>query len=301
MANERPHWKEQLAKLRAKFGSVLGRRSDRALDARESYSRIEPSGQEPSFPFGHNLLRTENVVRPPDDVEEGKGFKPGTLRHWVSGEFRKQSDGSWSEVPGHSSAKAAAAEKDARAADKPSEPKSKHPKRDRAEDDFLFSKGWHGGSFSDEKTIVTPRPKWTSAGGVVLHSLTPEGLRYVYLVKPANNFGPWTLPKGRVDGEESQETTALREVSEEAGIKAKILPGGYLGKGEGTSSITHFYMMVRTGGNIAKHDGETERVEAFTFDEAREILKKAGNRRDPAILDLAEAWTRKLSAKMFGH
>lgn len=141
----------------------------------------------------------------------------------------------------------------------------------------------------DPKKAVAPkkkRPKkWTSAGGIVFPSM--DDMEHVYIIKPSNNYGPWSFPKGRVDKGETMKQAAIREVWEETGIKAKILPGNsYVGKGEGSFSITHYYLMVQIGGHPRRTD-ETERVELVTFDEADKIFRRAGNKRDPKIIKLA--------------
>jgi 8-oxo-dGTP pyrophosphatase MutT (NUDIX family) len=67
---------------------------------------------------------------------------------------------------------------------------------------------------------------WLSAGGVVIPSL--DECDKVYVVKPSNNYGPWSLPKGQIDPGETHEEAALREVKEEAGIIASIVPNSNL-------------------------------------------------------------------------
>lgn len=121
--------------------------------------------------------------------------------------------------------------------------------------------------------------KWISSGGVVYE----DGK--VWVIKPANHYGPWAFPKGRVDDGENLKQAAIREVWEETGLKAKIRSGkAYLGKGTGTMSITHFFLMDRTGGNPSGFDRkETEKVELVTFEHAIALFKRAGNRRDVDI------------------
>lgn len=128
--------------------------------------------------------------------------------------------------------------------------------------------------------------KWTSAGGVVLERGDPTR---VYVIKPSNNYGPWAFPKGRVDEGESLKQAAVREVWEETGIKAKIQSGkSYLGKGVGSFSVTHFYLMTRVGGNPKNFDrAETERVLLVPWEIAIALFRKAGNKRDVMIAERA--------------
>lgn len=137
-----------------------------------------------------------------------------------------------------------------------------------------------------EKTKPKPRKLWTSAGCVVIPSMDDHD--HCYIIKPANNYGPWAFPKGRVDQGESMKQAALREVWEETGLKVKILPGAhaYIGKGKGSFSITHFYLAVRTGGRPQRTD-ETEKVVLATWEEAEAIFKRSGNTRDVKIARLA--------------
>ncbi len=55
----------------------------------------------------------------------------------------------------------------------------------------------------------------TSAGGVVIFRNT------ILLLKKFN--GDWVLPKGRIEKDETVRETAIREVLEESGVKAKIV------------------------------------------------------------------------------
>jgi len=151
------------------------------------------------------------------------------------------------------------------------------------------AQGDFGDIWKDEprKPRKPPKPRtWVSAGGVVFDSLTD--MTRVWLIKPSHNFGPWSFPKGRIDDGETPKETAIREVREETGLNTKHLPGGYLGKGRGSVTFTHYFAMVRTGGNPAKHDDEVEKVALLSFTEAYKKFKRAGNRRDIAIL--RKAW-----------
>lgn len=131
--------------------------------------------------------------------------------------------------------------------------------------------------------------KWFSAGGVVVAS--KDDYSKVYIRKPSNNYGPWSFPKGRIDKGESPPKTALREVSEEIGVKAALVPGGYLGTGDGDFSVTHFYLMYAVH-DTGRTDHETEEVKVVTWSEAVHTFARVGNLRDLRIttraMDLVE-------------
>jgi 8-oxo-dGTP pyrophosphatase MutT (NUDIX family) len=59
-------------------------------------------------------------------------------------------------------------------------------------------------------------------GGGVVFKLTSEGPRYL-LVEASGTRGRWVFPKGRVEDGETGADTALREVGEEAGVRARLV------------------------------------------------------------------------------
>lgn len=147
----------------------------------------------------------------------------------------------------------------------------------------------------DQKPPKPPKPeKWISAGGVVVAG--KDDYSKIYIRKPSNNYGPWSFPKGKIDKGESPPKTALREVFEEIGVKAELVPGGYLGTGEGGFSVTHYYLMYATR-DTGKTDMETEEVKLVPWEEALHTFARAGNIRDLRVtsraLDLVESLRKK--------
>ncbi len=59
-----------------------------------------------------------------------------------------------------------------------------------------------------------------SAGGVVYRK-TGEG--YEFLLGKHSGYHKWVLPKGHIEPGETEQETAVREVEEELGVKAKIV------------------------------------------------------------------------------
>lgn len=58
--------------------------------------------------------------------------------------------------------------------------------------------------------------------GVIPYQKTPQGIRYLLLLQ-TNGF--WSFPKGHMELFESEQDTALRELREETGLSAKLVPG----------------------------------------------------------------------------
>src|SRR5256885_9885669 len=64
-------------------------------------------------------------------------------------------------------------------------------------------------------------PEVRAAGGVLLREGS-DGRGVAVIHRP--KYEDWSLPKGTLDGEESFEQAALREVQEETGIRAELGP-----------------------------------------------------------------------------
>ena len=86
----------------------------------------------------------------------------------------------------------------------------------------------------------------TSCGGVVIH----RGKILTLYKSYRNRYEGWVLPKGTVEAGETHEQTALREVMEEAGVRATIVK--YIGKSQYNFTVpedvvtkeVHWYLMT---------------------------------------------------------
>jgi len=79
----------------------------------------------------------------------------------------------------------------------------------------------------EKQTLASQGIKEISAGGVIYRQ-ADDGYYFV-LIKDA--YDKWTFPKGHVEKDEKPELAALRELSEETGLK-KLTEQGYLGETE---------------------------------------------------------------------
>jgi 8-oxo-dGTP pyrophosphatase MutT (NUDIX family) len=103
----------------------------------------------------------------------------------------------------------------------------------------------------------------------------------------------WGLAKGGIEGDESMEDAAVREVREETGIEA-VIEGSlgdtrymYVWEDVRIRKTVHFFLMRATGGDVDDRDDEMEEVRWFPLDRAmkraayrgeREVLRRAADR-----------------------
>ncbi len=71
------------------------------------------------------------------------------------------------------------------------------------------------------KRINSAVSQYSHAGGVVAR--TVDGERQYLLVEPRRSRGEWVLPKGHIEPGETPEAAAVREVEEEAGVRAAVV------------------------------------------------------------------------------
>lgn len=133
-----------------------------------------------------------------------------------------------------------------------------------------------------------------SAGGVVFKK--PEGDNPLLILVAQHSYHHgWVFPKGLIGDKdhlkgEKKEDTAIREVEEETGVKAKILKElekvtyWYKFEGETIKKTVYYFVMESIGGDISKHDMEMENVE---FIPPEEVLKRLTYRSDKKVFEEA--------------
>ena len=107
-----------------------------------------------------------------------------------------------------------------------------------------------------------------SAGGIVYKKV---GKKRIWLVAQHSHHKGWVFPKGLIgdtNPEEKSEETAVREVREETGMKAKIINKKpiivtyfYSWKGQKRFKTVEYYLMEYESGETSDHDWEMVEVE----------------------------------------
>ena len=146
-----------------------------------------------------------------------------------------------------------------------------------------------------KRPVGPPRPKRrliprlrtvheVSAGGLVVAEVTQEPDCLLISRFDRRNRHIWSFPKGHVEGEETWQETAVREVHEETGIEAEVLsPLGkvdfwFMADGRRIHKTVHHFLMVARGGVISDEDPEVESVEWVAWHEVRGRLAYSDER-----------------------
>lgn len=117
-----------------------------------------------------------------------------------------------------------------------------------------------------------------SCGCVVLRVI--DNNKKILIIR--QNDGNWYIPKGHVEGDESEEETAIREVREETGIHIKIVPGfrnviNYMPV-DNVSKDVVFFIGKYVSGTEKIQEEELLELKWCTYDEAVELLTYKQNK-----------------------
>ncbi|MHC1746926.1 MAG: NUDIX hydrolase [Cellulosilyticaceae bacterium] len=120
-----------------------------------------------------------------------------------------------------------------------------------------------------------------SCGGVVIH----KGKILVLYKDYKQKYMGWVLPKGTVEEGETHQATAIREVTEEAGVDAQIVryigssQYSFQGKDDIVNKTVHWYLM-KSQNFYTKPQREEHFVDVgyYKFHEAYHLVKFADER-----------------------
>jgi 8-oxo-dGTP pyrophosphatase MutT (NUDIX family) len=129
--------------------------------------------------------------------------------------------------------------------------------------------------------IVPTVTRYSHAGGVVARSV--DGEWEYLLVEARRSRGEWVLPKGHIETGETPEAAAVREVQEEAGVRAAVVARA--GESEYELDgvpVRIIFFLMRYQGEAAPHEDRAcvwrryeDAVRLLRFDDTRRVLMQA--------------------------
>lgn len=117
--------------------------------------------------------------------------------------------------------------------------------------------------------------------GAVVFTRNEGQPRYVIIRSLGGDYG---FPKGHMEGSETEEETALREIWEEVGLKPRLLPGFRavteypLPKKPGVIKRVVFFAAQYEGQSLCPQPSELSSAELMTYEQALAVLSFASSK-----------------------
>ncbi|MCL2422408.1 MAG: NUDIX hydrolase [Micrococcales bacterium] len=158
--------------------------------------------------------------------------------------------------------------------------------------------GGHPLHIDPDKASAAARVEETSAGGLVVG--VRDGAPHAAIIARRNRAGrlEWCLPKGHLEGTETPEEAAVREIAEETGIVGEVrAPLGVIdywfgGDDRRVHKVVHHFLLTAVDGNLTSEhdpDQEVEEVEWVRLDDLGTRLSYPNERRLAA--SAVELWS----------
>ncbi len=124
--------------------------------------------------------------------------------------------------------------------------------------------------------------------GAIIFRRSKKSIEFIVIKHSLSVGGHWDFPKGHVEAGETEQETALREVSEETGLRVKLIEGfreeiRYVDQINNVNKVVVFFVGEAISSE-AKGDGKEVvdlcwleydlALEKLTYENAKHVLKK---------------------------
>jgi 8-oxo-dGTP pyrophosphatase MutT (NUDIX family) len=127
---------------------------------------------------------------------------------------------------------------------------------------------------------VTGAPELVRAAGGVVTRTADGGTEFLVVHRP--RYDDWSLPKGKLEPDESPEAGAAREIAEETGVKVRLgdaLPDHEYIDRHGRPKIVHYWEMTPVGTIEWAPNDEVDEARWIRAAEAATLLSYENDRR----------------------
>ncbi|WP_159618769.1 NUDIX hydrolase [Ruania rhizosphaerae] len=135
----------------------------------------------------------------------------------------------------------------------------------------------------------------TSAGGLVVS--VQAGRAYTAIIARRNRAGrlEWCLPKGHLEGRETAEEAAVREIAEETGIEGQVLRHlatidyWFAGNDRRVHKVVHHYLLEALGGELTIENDPDHEAEDVAWVGLAEVASRLAYPNERRVVATARA------------
>lgn len=111
-----------------------------------------------------------------------------------------------------------------------------------------------------------------------------KGVWQFLAIRPLGKEDVWALPKGHLDGRETEQDAAVREVREETGVRVSLdeklgeISYWFRAEGERINKSVAFFLLIWQSGSPMPQKAEVEEVRWLDLERAHDELSYPGER-----------------------